>query len=203
MLNGFTNVTITKDLTADIKKSLEDLAKKTVCIGVPDSTEHPDSKITNAQLLYVHTNGVRANDMIKEMQHDVNEKSYSAAYEMYVHEHGSPLFRVPPRPVLEPAMEYKENQGQIAELMKDVVGVALDGGNVRPELEKVGMQGQNIARDWFTNPDNNWAPNADSTINGWTSPWGKFFKGKGSNQPLIDTGELRKSITYVVKDGDS
>ncbi|MCR1178844.1 hypothetical protein NE167_17475 [Clostridium botulinum] len=28
MLNGFTNVSITNDLTKDIKKSLEDLAKK-------------------------------------------------------------------------------------------------------------------------------------------------------------------------------
>ncbi|MFT8350035.1 hypothetical protein [Clostridium saccharoperbutylacetonicum] len=202
MLNGFTNVSITKDMTAEIKKSLEDLAKKTVCIGIPDSTEHPDSKITNAQLMYIHTNGVRNNDMIKEMQHDVNEKGYSAAYEMYVHEHGSPLFRVPPRPILEPAIEYKENQEQIVEIMKDTVNVALDGGNVQPELEKVGMQGQNIARDWFTNPANNWAPNAKSTIDGWMSPWGEFFKGKGSDQPLIDTGEFRKSITYVVKDGD-
>lgn len=191
MLNGFTNVSITKDMTADIKKSLEDLAKKTVCIGIPDSTEHADSKITNAQLLYIQTNGVRNNDMIKEMQHDVNEKGYSTAYEMYVHEHGSPLFRVPPRPVLEPAMEYKENQEQIIELMKDTVNVVLEGGNVQPELEKVGMQGQNIARDWFTNPANEWQENANSTI-----------KKKGSDKPLIDTGEMRKSITYVVKDGD-
>ena len=59
MLNGFTDVTITKDLTEDIIKSLKDLAKKTICIGVPDSTEHPNSKITNAQLIYAHTNGVR------------------------------------------------------------------------------------------------------------------------------------------------
>jgi hypothetical protein len=204
MLNGFTNVTITKDLTADITKSLEDLARKTVCIGIPDSTEHPDSKITNAQLLYVHTNGVRDNSMIKEMQHDVNEKGYSAAYEMYVHEHGSPLFRIPPRPVLEPAMEYKENQEQIVELMKETVNVALDGENIQPELEKVGLQGQNIARAWFTNPANNWAPNSNITINGSKPDKNgkQFIKGKGSDQPLIDTGELRKSIIYVVKDGD-
>jgi hypothetical protein len=189
MLNGFTNVTIAKDLTADIKKSLEDLAKKNVCIGVPDSTEHPDSKITNAQLMYVHTNGVRDNSMIREMQHDLNTMPYSAAHELYVHEHGSPLWKVPPRPILEPAME--NGKEQIAELMKDAVEIALDGGDISPALEQVGMQGQNIARDWFTNPSNNWASNSDGTI-----------KRKGSDKPLIDTGELRKSITYVVKDGD-
>lgn len=191
MLNGFTNVSITKDMTADIKKSLEDLAKKTVCIGIVDSTEHPNSKITNAQLMYIHTNGVRNNDMIKEMQHDVNEKGYSAAYEAYVHEHGSPLFRVPPRPVLEPAIEYKENQEQIVELMKDTVNVALEGGNIQPELEKVGTRGRNAAQDWFRNPANNWAENAKSTI-----------KKKGSENPLIDSEEFRKSISFIVKDGD-
>ena len=191
MLNGFTNVTITKDLTQDILKNLSDLAEKTICIGIPDSTEHPDSKITNAQLLYVHTNGIRDNSMIKEMQHDVNDNNYSSAYELYVHEHGSPLWHSPPRPVLEPAMENKENQEQIVQLMKDTVDVALDGGNVQPELEQIGMQGQNIARDWFTNPSNNWAPNAQSTID-----------AKGSENPLIDSGELRKSITYTIKDGD-
>ncbi|CAI3202747.1 hypothetical protein CNEO2_3080002 [Clostridium neonatale] len=54
------------------------------------------------------------------------------------------------------------------------------------------MEGQNIARDWFTNPSNNWAPNAKSTID-----------KKGSDRPLIgETGHLRGSITYVVKDGE-
>lgn len=191
MLNGFTDVSITKDLTNDILKSLKDLAKKNVCIGIPDSTEHPDAKITNAQLLYVHTNGVRQKDMIREMQHDLKTMSYSQAHELYVHEHGSPLWRVPPRPVLEPAMDNKENQQQMVELMKDVVDVTLEGGNVQPELEKVGMQGQNIARDWFTNPDNKWAENSESTI-----------RRKGSDRPLIDSGELRKSITYIIEEGD-
>ena len=188
MLNGFTNVTITKNLTNDIIKSLEDLAKKTVCIGIPDSTEHPDSKITNAQLLYIHTNGIRDKSMIKEMQHDP-DKPYSEAYKLYVHEHGSPLWHSPPRPVLEPAID--NSKDQIAELMKDAVNVAMEGGNISPSLNEVGLQGQNIARAWFTNPDNKWSPNAPSTI-----------KAKGSEKPLIDEGSLRQSITYVIKDGD-
>jgi hypothetical protein len=191
MLNGFTNVTITKDLTKEITSSLKDLAKKTVCIGIPDSTEHADSKITNAQLLYVHTNGVRDKDMIKEMQHDLIDMPYSKAHELYVQEHGSPLWKVPPRPVLEPAMEYKQNQEQMVELMKDTINVALDGKDVSPALNEVGLQGQNIARDWFTNSANEWEENKKSTI-----------KKKGSDRPLIDSGEMRRSITYVIKDGE-
>lgn len=190
MFNGFCNVAITKDLTDNILKSLNGLAKKTVCIGVPDSTEHPDSKITNAQLMYVHTNGARETSMIKAMQHDINnDMPYSQAHELYVHENGSPLWNIPPRPILEPAIE--NNKEQMAELMKYVANVALDGGNIQPELEKVGMQGQNIAREWFTNPNNKWAANSEATI-----------KRKGSDKPLIDTGEMRKSIAYTIKDGE-
>ncbi|MFV3013564.1 hypothetical protein ACLD43_17575 [Clostridium botulinum] len=191
MLNGFTNVSITNDLTKDIKKSLEDLAKKTVCIGVPDSTEHPDGKITNAELLYIHTHGVRDTTMRRKMQHDLDSGiPYSKAHEMYVHENGSPLWNSPPRPVLEPAMD--NSKEAIAEQMAKVAEAALDNNNLSVELEKVGMLGQNIARDWFTNPENKWHKNSDNTI-----------KRKGSDKPLIDTGELRKSITYTIKEGDS
>ncbi|KEI75881.1 hypothetical protein [Clostridium botulinum] len=190
MLNGFTNVSITKS-SKDIKKSLEDLAKKTICVGVQDSTEHPDSKITNAELMYLHTNGVRDTTMRRKMQHDLDSGiPYSKAHEMYVHENGSPLWNVPPRPVLEPAMD--NSKETISKQMKQVAISALDGNNLTPELEKVGMLGQNIARDWFTSTENNWAKNSKDTI-----------KRKGSDKPLIDTGELRKSITYTIKEGDS
>lgn len=191
MLNGFCNVAIDRDLTEDILKSLGDLAKKTVCIGVPDSTEHPDSKVTNAELMYIHTNGARDTEMIHSMQHDIDSgMQYSKAHELYVHENGSPLWNIPPRPILEPAMD--NGKEQIAALMKDIAVDALEGKNIQPGLEKVGMQGQNICRDWFTNPANNWAANAESTI-----------KAKGSDRPLIgETGHLRESITYVIKDGE-
>lgn len=188
MLNGFISVAIEGDLTNDILKSLTDLAKKTVCVGVPDSAEH-ERNVTNAELMYIHTNGARDLSMRRAMQHDLDTgKPYSEAHELYVHENGSPLWNIPPRPILEPAME--NGKEMIAELMKDAALKALEGDNISPALEKVGMQGQNIARDWFTNPENNWAANSEDTI-----------ERKGSDRPLIDTGELRKSITYVVKDG--
>lgn len=190
MLNGFTNVTVTKDLTEEILKSLDDLSKKTVCIGIPDSTKHEDSKLSNSQILYLNTNGVRDTEMINAMQHNLdNGMAYSKAHELYIHENGSPLYHIPPRPVLEPAIE--NSKEQIAELMKDAVDTAMEGNNITPALEKVGMQGQNIARNWFTNPENKWPANAESTI-----------KVKGSENPLINTTEMRKAISYTIKDGD-
>ena len=59
------------------------------------------------------------------------------------------------------------------------------------------MFAQNKVRAWFTDERNNWPPNAPSTIEK------KSKNGKIKDNPLIDTGELRKSITYVVKTPDS
>jgi hypothetical protein len=196
MFDSIIDVSITKDLTGDLKKSLEELKNKIVCIGVhqeDDATRdsNHNEQITNAQLLYIHTHGIRDTEMIKAMQHDIdNGKPYSRAYELYVHENGSPLWQSPPRPVLAPAME--NSKELIAEQMKEAFQAVLDGSNSTNELGKIGMLGQNIARDWFTNPENKWAPNSPLTV-----------KKKGSNRPLVDSGELRKAITWILRDKEN
>lgn len=190
MLNVFSKVVVNKDSAKDLLNSLAELSKVTVCVGVPqDKDKHRNDGITNAELLYVHTNGVRDKTMIREMQHDIDcGTPYSAAHELYVHENGSPLWNSPPRPILEPALD--NSKDLIAEQMKKAVNSALDGSDFKIELEKVGQIGQNAARDWFTNPENKWPKNSEETI-----------KRKGSDKPLIDQGELRKSIIYVLKEG--
>lgn len=191
MLNGFTSVAITKDLTQDLMKSLKELGNKVVCVGIPEEENiHRKDGITNAQLMYIHNHGVRDFEMRKAMQHDLdNGMKYSKAHELYVHENGSPLWQVPPRPILEPALD--DGKELLSEQLKEAALAILDGGNVAVELQEVGLLGQNIVRDWFTNPSNKWAPNSSNTV-----------KRKGSDNPLIDSGELRKSITFVIKEGD-
>ncbi|MDU5080234.1 hypothetical protein [uncultured Tissierella sp.] len=119
---------------------------------------------------------------------DSREGAISNAELAFIHTKGSPLRGIPARPIIEPAIE--DNKEQVAELIKKSAQKALDGNKegAIESLERVGMQGQNIVRAWFTNPKNNWAPNSPKTI-----------KLKGSTRPLIDSGELRKSITYVVR----
>jgi hypothetical protein len=197
MFNAFANVTASKDLTPEIKRMLDDLAKTQVLVGVPegsdsDRTNEPGSDITNAQLLYVHTHGIRQQEMRDEMNPKVEsgEMTYSRAYQMYLHSHGSPLWQSPPRPVLEPAIE--KNKEVIGKQLQKVATTVLDGQDPDEELKKTGMLGQNLARDWFTDPANGWAANAESTV-----------EAKGSDRPLIDKGELRKAITYVVDKGNA
>ncbi|MGG3884349.1 hypothetical protein [Brevibacillus panacihumi] len=191
MFSAFSQVTTGLDKTNEIKKSLDALSKKQVLIGIPEGSERPEDKgqpITNAQLLYVHTHGVRKKSMREEMNPKVEsgEMTYSKAYELFLQSHGSPLWQSPPRPVLEPAIEY--HQDEVAAQLRRVLDAVLDGQDPEPELHKAGMMGQNFARDWFTNPANGWAPNSPRTI-----------EKKGSDKPLINTGELRKEITYVIE----
>lgn len=193
MFKAIATTSVGLDKMSSVKKFLDDLAKKQVYIGVPEGSdnERNGDGIGNAELLYIHTHGIRSIEMRNEMNPKVEsgEMPYSKAYQMFIHEHGSPLWQSPPRPVLEPAIEHSKEV--IAKQLQKVVTTALDGQNPTPELQKAGMLGQNIAQDWFTNPANNWPANAPATI-----------KEKGSDKPLIDTGELRKSITYVIREGD-
>lgn len=56
-------------------------------------------------------------------------------------------------------------------------------------LSKIGIQARNYVIDAFdTSGFGNWQPNSEYTIN-----------MKGSSKPLIDTGALKQSITWVVR----
>lgn len=110
---------------------------------------------------------------------------------LYLHTHGSQLQHIPPRPVIEPAIQAPDNKANITAELKQAAQGVLEG---RPQdasqhLEMAGQVGSNAAVRWFTDPRNGWAPNAPRTI-----------KEKGSDRPLIDTGELRRAITYVVEE---
>ncbi|MBX4266542.1 hypothetical protein [Clostridium estertheticum] len=189
------DISIGQDLTANILKSLKNLEKKNVCVGIPqkDNTQRQEEPIKNAELLFIHTNGIRDTKMIRAMQHDLDSGTpYSKAHEMYIHANGSPLWHSPPRPVIEPAIE--NDKTVIASILKEALIAELDGNSVvsKQKLNEAGLEGQAASQDWFTNPDNKWAKNSPGTI-----------KRKKSDMPLIDTGELRKSITYIIDEGDS
>ena len=104
------------------------------------------------------------------------------------------LFRsqkIPPRPVLEPAINAPDNKANIAAELKLAAQGVLEGrpADATQHLSKAGQVGSNAAKRWFTDPRNGWPANAPSTI-----------KAKGSDRPMIDTGELRRAITHVVEE---
>lgn len=190
MFNVFAKVTGT-DKSQEVLKALNELKTMDVLVGIPEETSSEPERINNAELAYIHTHGIRKREMIEEMGNEMNKGTkYSKAYKLYVQSNGSPLWQAPPRPIIEPAIEDAENNKAISEELKKAIKEALNGDSIaaKKQLEKAGMLGQNVVRDWFTNPKNGWVPNSQKTI-----------QRKGSENPLIDTGELRKSITYVVR----
>jgi len=108
---------------------------------------------------------------------------------LYVHTMGSPARNIPARSVLAPAVEAKDNREHIVDALKAAGEAALKGNKqaYEDELMRAALEAQNAARAWFTDARNSWAPNTPETI-----------QRKGSDRPLIDTGEMRKSIIGIV-----
>jgi hypothetical protein len=196
MFQAFSNVVTAVDNWQGVQTALAELVKKDVLVGIPEAAggRKKNDKINNAQLAYIHTHGIRRKAMREEMQEHMDAgKKYSEAYQMYIHSRGSPLWHAPPRPIIEPAIQH--NKKALGDQYGAIIRAALSGGNYNNELKKLGMMGQNFVRDWFTNPANGWPPNSPITIKL------KSKKGKGlKDKPLINTGELRKSITYVQRE---
>lgn len=145
--------------------TLKNMLKNEVYVGIADDTterEADDTGITNAELLFIHTNG-------------------------------SPINNIPPRPVIEPAIY--NDKDRLADMMKKAAQLFMEGRDEEAikQLQRVGMRGQNVSRKWFVDEKNGWPPNSPAVRAA------KIKKGSTDPKPLIDTGELRKSITYFVK----
>ena len=179
---------------------LKVVAGMEVYVGIPEVMSRREMRkeerktkgeaLGNAQIAFLMTHGVRSLSMRQEMEPTEKESGYGVALQMYIHSHGSPLHSIPARPIIEPAIEAEDNKEAIAKELGLAAKSVLDKkpGKAKIHLKRAGMTGRNAAVEWFTDPRNNWPPNAPSTI-----------KEKGSERPLIDTGALRASITYVVK----
>jgi hypothetical protein len=104
----------------------------------------------------------------------------------YSAETGSPAKNIPARPFLIPGVT--RAQAPAADILRKGAIESLDKGTpVDVALEQAGQLAENSVKRWFTDPANGWPANTAATI-----------KRKGSDQPLIDTGELRRAVTHVV-----
>ena len=145
-------------------ETLKSMNENAVYVGIADDTterEADDTGITNAELLFIHTNG-------------------------------SPVNNIPPRPVIEPAIY--DDRERLSDMMKKAAQLFFEGkeDEALKQLARTGMRAQNVCRKWFVSEKNGWPPNSPAVIAA------KKKKGSTDPKPLIDTGELRKSITYFV-----
>lgn len=157
-------IVTTVDKIGKVAKAMNFMMENEVYVGISDetTTREKGEPVTNAELLFIHTNG-------------------------------SPVNNIPARPVIEPAI--KDDKERLSKMMESAFLTAEKGdmAGALNKLKLAGMRAQNVCRAWFTNPKNGWAPNSPSV------EARKKAKGSTDPKPLIDTGELRKSITYFVK----
>lgn len=117
---------------------------------------------------------------------------------LYLHEQGVPSHNIPPRPVLQPAIAQNSVKERIETLMRDAAYAALvdgDMGKAKDNFEKAGMVGRDACKNYIT-AGTNLAPNAPSTI---ARKMAKGDNKRGAPVPLVDTGSMLNSITYVVR----
>ncbi len=121
-----------------------------------------------------------------------------------IHEHGAPIMRIPPRPVIEPALSSASAQAEIASTLMDAVSAALDGdeAGMTAALEAAGEAGVDAIHAYIDAgvPP----PNSPVTVSGgWiynrVAKTGVPVKGKGFNKPLYDTGALYNDFDFEVK----
>lgn len=131
---------------------------------------------------------------------------------LYIHTNGSEKRNLPPRPLIEPALE--ANDDKIAADLAEVSRLLLDG-NYKGALKMMHTTGKdalNMITDFYDDPSQNqWPRNQDATVRAKIKKKYKSKKkrkeameeyraGGEVDQILVDTGALRSSITYVIGD---
>ena len=91
---------------------------------------------------------------------------------------------MPARPFMKQTVT--ENQDKVKELLWVAGQDVLNGVDTTVALNKVGVVAKALMQEQIDS--GSFAPNAPSTI-----------RMKGSSHPLIDTGQMRQSVNYVVR----
>jgi hypothetical protein len=105
-----------------------------------------------------------------------------------IHYSGAPEINLPARDFISPAINAVRDK--VATRLQKAADAALDGDDkaVEKQLNAAGITAVNSIKSTITTGD--FTPLKPATI-----------KRKGSDHPLIDTGELLRSITYVIVKG--
>ncbi len=108
----------------------------------------------------------------------------------FIHDRGSPAANIPARPFMQPGITRVKNR--LINEMHDAAATVLQGGEDTVAFDNAGLIAQRSIRAVIN--DGPPPPLEDSTIAA------RKRRGRLSEKPLVDTGQLRNSITYVVRD---
>ncbi len=145
-------------------------------------------------------------DWLRKHQVDVGLVSSASARSRFllgIHSHGSPVMRIPPRPVVQPALAQEGLRSEMGEKLAEACEAAFDGDLAGTEkgLEDAGQRGADGIREYIDAgiPP----PNSPVTLSGgWiynrVAKKGVLVKGKSGSTPLVDTGQLRDDFDWEI-----
>lgn len=96
--------------------------------------------------------------------------------------------RIPSRPFLRKSVD--ENEGKIRSFLKEKAEDIVDGATAEQILKEIGIFQKDLIQEKITS--GSFSPNAESTV-----------RQKGSSIPLIDSGRMRQSVNYEIKEKGS
>lgn len=172
---------------APVSGNLQRLTRADVLVGIPeDKGTRKKGQISNAQLLFIHSNGSKIRGIPKRR---VIEPAITA-------------------PKTQPRIERELGAAASAALGGDNAGMLT-------HLDRAGTIGESAAKAWFTDPANGWPPLSLHTQNRKLAkmPTAKREAAidaivaaggdtTGIITPLIATGQMRRAITHVTDAGE-
>ena len=145
-------------------------------------------------------------EYLKKHRVDVGLTSKASARSKFllaIHTRGSPVMRIPPRPVVRPALAKEELRTEMAECLMESCEAAAKGDlpGTQAGLENAGKRGADGIREYIDAGIS--PPNSPVTLSGgWiynrVAKKGVLVKGKAGDKPLLDTGALYEDFDYEV-----
>lgn len=116
----------------------------------------------------------------------------SNAYIAFIQEHGSPVNNIPARPFMVPGI--RSVQSRAVRLLEDAAIAGLNGEKEKSMqiLNQLGLIGVAAVQRAITRGEG-WPPLAASTLAA------RRRRGVKRTHPLIDTGQLRQHVQYVIR----
>ncbi len=145
-------------------------------------------------------------EYLRKNQVDVGLTSSASGRSFFllgIHSHGAPVMRIPPRPVVQPALARESLREEMGEFLLDACEAAFDGrmaGTVAG-LERCGQRGADGIREYIDGGIG--PPNAPVTLSGgWlynrVAKKGVRVAGKSGATPLKDTAQLYNDFDYEI-----
>lgn len=108
----------------------------------------------------------------------------------YMHETGDPEHNLPARPFLVPGVDAAKDE--VAKRFAKAADAAIDGRQdvVTRQLRSSGLIAENSVKSAITNGE--FTPLSDRTLTA------RKARGRSGDKPLIDTGQLRRSVTHII-----